>query len=343
MICEYPEYCLSFQCTADKCPDTCCAGWEVDVDDGTADYYRTLEGGIGEKIRRLMREEDGEIYFPMDEKGRCPFLDEQNLCEIYRAAGEESLCTVCTEYPRYFCDIGGYEQMDMSLSCPELARIFFTVRTPFEIMRSENDGYGEALSEEDNRRLMELVALRGKLLSVIWNSKKPLSVRIKEAAAMLEKAQGRDAFSLPDDGKRLIPCPEPDHQLIQRLGKMEILNKKWAQALKALSSDADRVALQETQISAKLQGKAQDWFTRLAAYYLFRYTLDIWFDAQDSGASDTSVAALLLRMLRTQWLFLMQRALQKDVSVQDMAEIAQSFSRQAEHSQENVELMKERI
>lgn len=338
MICEYPEYCLLFQCTADRCPDTCCAGWEVDVDEGTAEYYRTLKGRTGEKIRRLMREEDGEIYFPLDENGRCPFLDGQNLCEIYKAEGEESLCSVCTEYPRYFCDIGGYEQMDMSLSCPELAGIFFAAGTPFEIIRSENGGYGEELSEEENRRLIGLIALRGQVLSVIWDGRRPLPERLRRAAAMLEQAENHRTLSLPDDGNRLIPCLEPDPQLLLRLERMEILNHRWADALKALMADSGRVTAQEAKISAQLSEKAQDWFTRLAAYYLFRYTLDIWFDAQDP---DTSVAALFLRMLRTQWLLMMHRALLKgDVSTQDMIQIAQSFSRQAEHSQENVELMK---
>ena len=109
MIIEYPEYYNRFRCIADRCPDTCCAGWEVDVDEDMYYYYKVVPGKIGEKIRSHMVEDGDEKYFPLTKEGRCPFLDDKNLCEIYSALGEESLCRVCTEYPRYYMEIGNYE------------------------------------------------------------------------------------------------------------------------------------------------------------------------------------------------------------------------------------------
>ena len=33
MLNTVPDYYKKFSCIADKCPDTCCAGWEIVVDD----------------------------------------------------------------------------------------------------------------------------------------------------------------------------------------------------------------------------------------------------------------------------------------------------------------------
>ena len=33
-----PEYYKDFKCIAGACTDTCCAGWDVDVDEKSYDY-----------------------------------------------------------------------------------------------------------------------------------------------------------------------------------------------------------------------------------------------------------------------------------------------------------------
>lgn len=37
-----PDYYDEFECIADKCTDTCCAGWQVDVDDNLLPIIRQL-------------------------------------------------------------------------------------------------------------------------------------------------------------------------------------------------------------------------------------------------------------------------------------------------------------
>ena len=40
-----------FHCLAGACPDTCCAGWEIDLDGDTLERYRRLPGALGDRIR----------------------------------------------------------------------------------------------------------------------------------------------------------------------------------------------------------------------------------------------------------------------------------------------------
>ena len=42
----YPSYYHRFSCIAAACPDSCCKEWEVDLDDATAAYYRSLSGAL---------------------------------------------------------------------------------------------------------------------------------------------------------------------------------------------------------------------------------------------------------------------------------------------------------
>ena len=53
---RYPKYYEKFQCIAGQCEDTCCAGWEIDIDDVSYDYYMSVEGEFGRRLRQSIRE-----------------------------------------------------------------------------------------------------------------------------------------------------------------------------------------------------------------------------------------------------------------------------------------------
>ena len=48
-----PDYYKNFKCIAGECTDTCCAGWDVDVDKESYKQYRRVIGSFGNKLRRL--------------------------------------------------------------------------------------------------------------------------------------------------------------------------------------------------------------------------------------------------------------------------------------------------
>ena len=119
-----PSYFKDFKCIASACEDTCCAGWGIVIDEETYNTYQNIESGFGEKVRSKIVEEDGENVFVLNGEN-CPFLNENNLCEIYKELGEKSLCYTCRQYPRYMEEFFDLREMGISLSCPEAARIIF--------------------------------------------------------------------------------------------------------------------------------------------------------------------------------------------------------------------------
>lgn len=42
MILRVPDYFDEFECIAGRCRHSCCAGWEVEIDEKTFDYYKAV-------------------------------------------------------------------------------------------------------------------------------------------------------------------------------------------------------------------------------------------------------------------------------------------------------------
>ncbi|EHP50465.1 MAG: flagellin lysine-N-methylase [Clostridium perfringens] len=134
-----PNYFNEFKCIASECEDTCCAGWEIVIDDETYKRYENVEGEFGEILRSKIVKSDGENIFLLN-NGNCSFLNEKKMCEIYINLGEDHLCYTCQQFPRYTEEFLDLKEVGLSLSCPEAARII--------LRKAENTTFN--LSEEDN-------------------------------------------------------------------------------------------------------------------------------------------------------------------------------------------------
>lgn len=49
MLHSFPAFYETFRCLAGACPDNCCVGWEVVVDDDTARRYAALGTPLGRR------------------------------------------------------------------------------------------------------------------------------------------------------------------------------------------------------------------------------------------------------------------------------------------------------
>ena len=120
-----PAYFDTFRCIASACPDSCCKEWDVQVDEEKAALYRTLSGDLGDRLREVLKEEDGETVMTIID-GRCPMWRSDGLCRIQAELGEEALCKTCREFPRLTHDYGDFVEYGLELSCPESARIILS-------------------------------------------------------------------------------------------------------------------------------------------------------------------------------------------------------------------------
>lgn len=120
-----PSFFDQFKCIGSACTDTCCAGWEIEVDETTAEGYLTEKGAFGDRLRREIGSEPGEYFFKL-QNNRCPFLNKENLCDIFINLGEDRLCDICREHPRFYNWFGDYTEVGLGLCCEEAERLLFS-------------------------------------------------------------------------------------------------------------------------------------------------------------------------------------------------------------------------
>lgn len=153
-----------FRCIAAACPDSCCKEWDVQVDSSTAEYYRSLPGPLGNRLREvLITDEDAGTIMTI-ENGRCPMWQQDGLCRIQAELGEAALCQVCREFPRLRHDYGNFMELGLELSCPEAARLILT--SPAEPPITYEVPGGEA-PEYDTDAMDILLRTRQEMLALL--------------------------------------------------------------------------------------------------------------------------------------------------------------------------------
>ena len=95
-----PSYYLTFRCVGGACKHSCCVDWEIDIDSQTLSAYESRTDALGARIRSSLCKEES-VHFCLGEDGRCPFLNENNLCDIILSDGERALPEICREHPRF--------------------------------------------------------------------------------------------------------------------------------------------------------------------------------------------------------------------------------------------------
>ena len=76
MILRTPSFYKDFKCIAGACPDSCCQGWEVDADEKSLEYYKTLSGEIRQKIK------DGEDFSSLVPKKVYDYIIKRRIYNV---------------------------------------------------------------------------------------------------------------------------------------------------------------------------------------------------------------------------------------------------------------------
>lgn len=115
-----PVYYDKFVCLGAECQDTCCKDWRIAIDGNSYKNYRQQSGEWG---RRLYREIDHKNRSFRLHGRTCAFYNREGMCDIYKKMGRQGLCSGCRDYPRHREDYGEIQEIMLSLSCPEAARL----------------------------------------------------------------------------------------------------------------------------------------------------------------------------------------------------------------------------
>jgi len=210
-----PNYYKDFHCIASDCKHSCCVGWEIDIDQDSLSRYQNMTHPYGEIIRKHIQIEDDTACFALTNEERCPFLKENGLCDMILNLGEDSLCQICRDHPRFYNFFSDREELGIGLCCEEAARLVLFQKEKTEVVMLSDNGENEELWEEEE----ELIALRDDLFDILQDGTLPLSER---ADRMLQEAGTKPISDLP--------------LWIERLSNLEQLDVAWQKLLDKLAT-----------------------------------------------------------------------------------------------------------
>ena len=294
MLLRIPNFYDNFRCIANKCTDTCCIGWEIDIDENSAKRYAKIKGDFGDRLRNNI--ENG--HFKLLPGDRCPFLRQDGLCDMICRLGESSLCSICREHPRFIEVYGDIMERGLGLCCEEAARLLLdtkgTASSPIAFVeRGINDEPDDI--PDDARTARDVIfEERDYLFQILADSTRPLNERLVEIINFSVETNYTE-FCEPDSTPSSSPNYEDNNRTaadnetqnlnsilkswIATLGKGESFGPAWDSAYKKLllapkdsSTRTSNSKVSSIGLFTERDGE------KIIAYLLFRYYAKSLFD-----------------------------------------------------------------
>ncbi len=315
-----PSYCAGFKCSADKCSDNCCIGWEIDIDEETAEFYSRVAGDFGARLKKNIAHGECSSFILKGE--RCPFLNEKNLCDIIINLGEEHLCQICTDHPRYYEWFGAFKEGGVGLCCEEAAKLILTAENPTafeetEIAFEENDEFDENL-------FAVLFEARNIIFSILTDEKYSIKEKVAELLSFSEQLQiNIDNYEdvIPESYEVILPCEGEMLSVLKSIRMLEPIDEKWTEYLESIIDSFEKTA-SETDIS--------HYQKNLLIYFIYRYFLKGTFDGEI--LSKVKLACVSTAVIS-------HFICETDGSLAETVNICKLFSKQLEYSQENIDML----
>lgn len=216
-----PTFYKNFKCIAGDCPDSCCQGWEVDADEKSLEFYKTLDPNleIKQRIDRVLdKDEFDNTIFTLAPKKRCPFLNDQNLCDMHIAIGQEHTPFTCQNFPRFTYDFGSTREIGVSFSCPVASDMMYQLES-FEFEEEINSDF-PSLNDIDAQLYFTLLKARNQAYLTIKDRTLPISKRF---CALLQMA-----YELQQE---ICPYQEGGEKIsfVDVFKNPELINPEWQQ------------------------------------------------------------------------------------------------------------------
>ena len=370
-----PDYYFEFNCTADQCEDTCCAGWQIGIDETSAQRYWKEKEPFRRTFRKNINFHDS--VFRQQPDGSCAFLREDGLCEMVLQMGEEALCRTCHYYPRHIEEFENEREITLSVSCPEVAKILMNRRMPVHFLHKK-DEKEEIYPDYDPIFFDQLQEAREVMIQILQNRSLPASVRALlilglahdmqlrfnggsffTCQQLYSRYQSREAASYASEwlkGKEKNACQavrEENQQEVHvaavcfaQLYELEHLRSDWEMVLREAESllfkdvsenDRDSYRWISKEFGAYIMTEYPDWEIQkeqLLVYFISTYFCGAVYDGHIYSKVRMAVLCVwyIEELLKARWL-----RNEKFLDTEEVCEIVYRFSREIEHSDQNLE------
>lgn len=245
-----PDYYKKFKCLASDCPATCCAGWQIMIDDKSLKKYASCPGIFGNRLVNSINWEEERFR---QYHSRCAFLNEQNLCDIHLEKGSDFLCRTCRRYPKHVEVYENEREISLSLSCPMVARLLLAKTDQAQFLTTEkvrkNDGDQLQKSDDDFDEFLysALQDCRSVLIAMAQNRNEALNLRMAKILSLAHDVQNRiDSRQLFDTENVLERYQREgaDTALAHKLIWFSLVNEEFCGENDEQRADSDYLSVQ---------------------------------------------------------------------------------------------------
>lgn len=364
-----PDYYNDFQCIAGDCPCTCCSGWGIYIDDKTYEKYNDCDADRREYILKHIDEEEQCFKYC---NGRCSFLNENNLCDLIIHAGEDMLCDTCRRYPRHFEIYGDFIEAALSMSCPVAAKMIIERKKPDKFKIRTTDKKSSATKEVDTRLLNALFVVRKDIFEIAQNRNKRIDQRMRDVLFVASQAQEviykyeRMQVKIPFLADKIMKqatvcskiCPkstktpralENRYYLMKEYYNMllglEMINDEWPALINDVASTLyiDMTQADYIEYSKQYEEYMRDWeyeYEHIFMYFIYTYFLGGVYDYNIIGMVKLSILSTMFIREMSLANYVKKKKENKNQtvkqSVNERIENAYLYSRQVEHSDDNL-------
>ena len=183
-----PDYYEKFQCIADRCTITCCQEWKIGVDNETNRKWKKLlpPDTVVDKKKNLSAytvKKDGMRVIALDEKHRCPFLNEEKLCRLLCTYTDRVLSDTCTQFPREVHRFSTHEEETLMPCCPAVIDIWKDAK--------------EIVFPKVDREYKDLLfAIREHMMELLEDSTQRLEDQVKQGFYILLELNKQDSLTM---------------------------------------------------------------------------------------------------------------------------------------------------
>lgn len=226
---KVPSYYKDFKCIADRCKHSCCKGWEIDVDEDSVKRFRAIP-----RIEKELVLTGDTGHFRLRPDERCPFLKDNGLCDLILEFGEDILCNICRDHPRFIVNTTDSVETGIGMACEAAADIILSDKNRFELVTVREDD----IPEEPDELLSDVISVRDRNIKNLYNGKLSEQIRALYGGDILEDDLRNEAFS-----------------------RMEYMDESFAEEAGSAKGDVTDI----------LDGELQNAYRNLLVYFLFRH------------------------------------------------------------------------
>ena len=111
------------------------------------------------------------------------FLNQKNLCDIYIELGEDALCEICTQHPRFHNEYGNIRQTGLGMACEEATRLMFETK---EFGLCQIQGTNTESTDDFDESVLEIQLW---ILDLLKKKENPVEQRIEQIFDVVQGIQ----------------------------------------------------------------------------------------------------------------------------------------------------------